>query len=87
MNANRTKISGSAAPAAAVSGAIAAEGQIIGMMPAAVLTLDEWAISIVPIEGGNRLIARKGTQIQQMDILNGAGIRATDDGDGNIRLS
>lgn len=80
-----TRITGTIASESVISGSIAAEAQIQGSIPSAVMVLDDWVISMIPIEGGNRLIARKGTQIQQMDVLNGF-MGVTDDGDGNVQL-
>ena len=82
---SETRITGIIRADAHVSGSIAAESQIIGAVPSAVMVLDDWVISMIPIEGGNRLIARKGTQIQQMDVLNGF-MGVTDDGEGNVEL-
>lgn len=80
-----TRITGTIASESVISGSIAAEAQIQGSIPSAVMVLDDWVLSIQPIEGGNRLIARKGTQIQQMDILNGF-MGVTDDEQGNVEL-
>ena len=85
MSLGETKITGTVRTTAQVSGTIAAEAQILGAVPSAVMVLDDWVISMIPIEGGNRLIARKGTQIQQMDVLNGF-MGVTDDGEGNVEL-
>lgn len=46
-------------------------GQILGLVSAAPMIVNDWAISVEPIEGGHRLIARRGTEEQTIDIMNG----------------
>lgn len=46
-------------------------GQILGLVSAAPMIINDWAISVEPIEGGHRLIARRGTEEQTIDIMNG----------------
>ena len=46
-------------------------GQILGLVSAAPMIVNDWAISVEPIDGGHRLIARRGTEEQTIDIMNG----------------
>lgn len=46
-------------------------GQILGLVSAAPMIINDWAISVAPIDGGHRLIARRGTEEQTIDIMNG----------------
>lgn len=39
------------------------------------IILDDYQISIEPIEGGNRLIVKRGSDVKAMDILNGANVK------------
>lgn len=46
-------------------------GQILGLVSTAPMIVNDWAISVEPIDGGHRLIARRGTEEQTIDIMNG----------------
>ena len=46
-------------------------GQILGLVSAAPMIVNDGAISVEPIDGGHRLIARRGTEEQTIDIMNG----------------
>lgn len=45
--------------------------QILGLVSAAPMIVNDWAISVEPIDGGHRLVARRGTEEQTIDIMNG----------------
>lgn len=46
-------------------------GQILGLVSTAPMIVNDWAISVESIDGGHRLIARRGTEEQTIDIMNG----------------
>lgn len=71
-----TKIQGTIAGAPALSASIQS-----------VMILNDWVLTIEKIDGGHRLTARRGTEVQSMDVMDGQGggsFSASDDGNGNV---
>lgn len=46
---------------------------IIGTVFTSAMILNDWEITIEPIAGGHRLTARRGTEVQMMDVMDGVG--------------
>jgi hypothetical protein len=58
-----TNIVGRVSPAASLGGTVSSGAMII----------NDWEITIEPIAGGHRLTARRGTEVQMMDVMDGVG--------------
>lgn len=51
---------------------IQARNQIVGMVGAGPMIVNDWAISVEKIEGGQRLVARRGTEEQFIEVMDGS---------------
>ena len=58
-----TNIVGRVSPAASLGGTVSSGAMIV----------NDWEITIEPIAGGHRLTARRGTEVQMMDVMDGVG--------------
>lgn len=58
-----TNITARVSPAASLGGTVSSGAMII----------NDWEITIEPIAGGHRLTARRGTEVQMMDVMDGVG--------------
>ena len=61
--------------AAQMSAQLKPEAQLSADMTSSGIILDDYFITIEPIEGGNRLIVKRGNDVKTMDILNGANVK------------
>lgn len=46
---------------------------LTGTVSAGAVILNDWAITMEEIPGGHRLTARRGSEVQSMDIMDGTG--------------
>jgi len=54
-----------------LSGVLSRVGVVSGAVGVGALVLNDYALSIEEIENGHRLIVRRGTEVQTMDVMNG----------------
>lgn len=58
-----------------ISAQLALEAQLGADMTPGSIILDDYQLTIEPIEGGNRLIVKRGSEVKTLDILNGANVK------------
>ena len=45
--------------------------KILGTVTAGPMIINDWMLTLTEIDGGHRLTARRGTEVQTMDIMDG----------------
>ena len=56
-----------------ISAQVSTPSVLDGTVSSAPMIINDWVITMEPIAGGHRLTAKRGTEIQTMDIMDGAG--------------
>lgn len=56
---------------AKLSGQVSGSPAIVGGVLCGSMIVNDWQITITEIEGGHRLTATRGTEVQSMDIMDG----------------
>ena len=80
-----TKIEGAVVNAVGqLTGAVSSRS-LTGLVASGGMIVNDWQITMEEIEGGHRLTARRGTEVQTMDIMDGF-MGVTDDQQGNVEL-
>lgn len=57
----------------ALAARVAAAATVTGTVTSGAMIVNDWAITMEAIAGGHRLTARRGTEVQSMDIMDGSG--------------
>lgn len=56
---------------------LATDAQLQAQLSAGAMIINDWVIEMTEIPGGHRLTARRGSDVQTMDIMDGAGAGGT----------
>lgn len=89
MSIQPTEITGTVRAGTQIGGSVADGAQIRGNIISGPMIINDWAITVEQIDGGHMLIARRGTEIQSMPIMDGrdAFMSVSDDGKGNVIIN